>query len=178
MNLKETVLLSIVGLTVILNRVPMALLEPPAVLDELRIVAWTAFAIGCTLPILSILALRSKGTEAVIDSAIYAVVRHPMYLGGIFFYIYMILWAQHWIIAMLAVVGMVCVYYTMKLEEEERCIKKFSGAYRQYMRSVPRVNLLVASYGCYDVESRMKNDSHPVVTARFGHPKAAKMGRA
>ncbi len=143
MTLKETALLSIVGLTVILNGVLMGLLEPFVVLDELRILAWIAFGIGCALVILSLVALRSKSTKAVIDSGIYGVVRHPMYLGGIFFYAYMILLAQHWIIAILAVVGMVCVYYIMKIEEEERCIKKFGDAYRQYMRSVPRANLLV-----------------------------------
>lgn len=143
MKSKETLLLSIVGLTVILNGVLMALLEPPTVLDELRIFAWIAFGIGCALVILSIVALRSKGTKAIIDSGIYAVVRHPMYLGGIFFYVYMILWTQHWIIAVLAIVGMACVYYTMKIEEEERCIEKFGDAYRQYMQSVPRANILV-----------------------------------
>jgi protein-S-isoprenylcysteine O-methyltransferase Ste14 len=141
MTLKETVLLSIVGLTVILNGVLMGLLGPPRVLDELRIIAWIAFGMGCALVILSILTLRTKGTKAVIDSGVYAVVRHPMYLGGIFFYVYMILWAQHWIVAILAIVGMVCVYFTMKIEEE-RCIEKFGDVYRQYMRSVPRANLL------------------------------------
>lgn len=143
MTLKETVLLSIVGLTVILNGVLMGSLEPPGVLDELRIVAWIAFGIGCALVILSIVALRTKSTKAVIDSGIYGVVRHPMYLGGIFFYVYMILWAQHWIVAILAIVGMICIYLTMKIEEEERCIKKFGDAYIQYMESVPRANLLV-----------------------------------
>ena len=143
MNLMKMALLSIVGLTVILNGVLMGLLEPLGVLDELRILAWITFGIGCALVILSIVALRSKGTEAVIDSGIYAVVRHPMYLGGISFYVYMILWAQHWIIAILAIVGMVCVYLTMKIEEEERCIERFGDAYRQYMRSLPRANLLV-----------------------------------
>lgn len=143
MTLKETVLLSIVGVTVILNWVLMGLLEPFVVLDELRIFAWIAFGIGCALVILSVVALRSKGTKAVIDSGIYGVVRHPMYLGGIFFYVYMILWAQHRIVAILAIVGIVCVYYVMKIEEEERCIEKFGDAYRQYMQSVPRANLLV-----------------------------------
>lgn len=142
MTLKEAVLLSIIGLTAILNVVLMRLLEPNAVLDELRIVAWIAFGIGCALVILSVVALHSKGTEALIDSEIYGVVRHPMYLGGIFFYAYMILLAQHWIVAILAVVGMVCVYYTMKIEEEERCIKRFGDAYRQYMKSVPRANIV------------------------------------
>lgn len=142
MTLKETVLLSIVGLTAILNGVLMSLLEPNVVLDELQIVAWIAFGIGCALVILSIVALRGKGTEAVIDSGIYGVVRHPMYLGGIFFYTYMILWAQHWIVAILAIVGIVCVYYTMKMEEEERCVEKFGDDYRQYMKSVPRANIV------------------------------------
>lgn len=143
MTLKETVLLSVVGITVILNGVLMTLLEPASVLHELRIVAWIAFGIGCALVILSLVALRSKSTKAVIDSGIYGVVRHPMYLGGIFFYAYMILWAQHWLVAILAVVGIVCVYYTMIIEEEERCIKRFGDAYREYMQAVPRANLLV-----------------------------------
>lgn len=143
MTLKETVVLSIVGLTVILNSVLMGLLEPHAVLGELRIVAWIAFGIGWALIILSIVALRRKGTKTLIDSGVYAVVRHPMYAGGIFFYVYMSLWAQHWIIAIIAIVGVVCVYLTMKIEEEERCIKRFGNAYGQYMQSVPRANLLI-----------------------------------
>ena len=143
MTLKETILLSIVGLTVVLNAVLMQRVRPLGTLHELRILGWIAFGIGCVLVILSIAGLRSKGTNAVIDSGIYAVVRHPMYLGGMFFYVYMILLAQHWLIAILAVVGIVCVYWTMKIEEEERCIKRFGDAYRQYMQSVPRANLLV-----------------------------------
>jgi protein-S-isoprenylcysteine O-methyltransferase Ste14 len=142
MTLKETVLLSIVGITVILNGVLSRLLESPSVLDELRIVAWISFGIGCALVILSMVTLRSKGTKAVIDSGIYAVVRHPMYLSGIFFYVWIILEAQHWIIAILSIVGIVCVYWLTKIEEE-RCIERFGDAYKDYMESVPRANLLV-----------------------------------
>jgi hypothetical protein len=75
MTLKETVLLSIVGITVILNGVLSRLLESLGVLDELRIVARISFGIGCALVILSMVTLCSKGTKAVIDSGIYAVLR-------------------------------------------------------------------------------------------------------
>jgi len=157
MTLKETVLLSIVGITVILNGVLSRLLESPAVLDELRIVAWISFGIGCALVILSMVTLRSKGTKAVIDSGIYAVVRHPMYLSGIFFYVWMILEAQHWIIAILSIVCIVCVYWLMKIEEEERCIERFSDAYKDYMESVPRANLLVGFRQLFYLQNLRRN---------------------
>jgi protein-S-isoprenylcysteine O-methyltransferase Ste14 len=139
---KEAILLSIVCLTVILNAVLIGVLTPGVLRNALRVVGWILFGIGAALVILSIATLRSKGTGAVIDTGIYAVVRHPMYLSGAFFYIGHVLFCPHWIVALVAIVGMVCVYWIMILEEKS-LVEKFGDAYERYMESVPRANLLI-----------------------------------
>jgi protein-S-isoprenylcysteine O-methyltransferase Ste14 len=54
----------------------------------------------------------------------------------------LILIAQHWLSAIIGIPMTVLVYIGMR-EEERSNIEKFGDAYKRYIQSVPRMNLLV-----------------------------------
>jgi protein-S-isoprenylcysteine O-methyltransferase Ste14 len=97
---------------------------------------------GIALFALSLVTLRRHGTESLVDSGVYGIMRHPMYLSGMLFYLGMVCFVPHWIIVVNSIVGIASVYWTMILGEE-RNLKKFGNAYERYMQSVPRTNFLV-----------------------------------
>ncbi|MDI3501879.1 MAG: hypothetical protein PWR09_3 [Archaeoglobi archaeon] len=72
----------------------------------------------------------------------YAFVRHPEFLGHIVIIMALILIAQHWISMIIATALIVLLCFAM-VEEEKRNIEKFGEAYKDYMRRVPRINLLI-----------------------------------
>jgi protein-S-isoprenylcysteine O-methyltransferase Ste14 len=82
-------------------------------------------------------------TACLVNTGIYAVVRHPQYLGGILsIFVTTLLWYPHWLFAVLGVIGTVIVYLSTK-DEERDLIKQFGDDYLFYMQNVPRMNLLV-----------------------------------
>ena len=81
-------------------------------------------------------------TTVVVDSGIYAVVRHPQYLGFILFILALVLMSQHWLSVFSGVVGS-ALFYKDVLREEQMSIEKFGDDYKRYMRKVPRMNLLL-----------------------------------
>ena len=123
--------------------------------DGIRVLKYMGvpvLAIGLMLTFLPMFSLRKYGqaaegknymhTAVVVDQGIYALVRHPQYLG------YMLLCAgfiginQHWIIV---IVGLLAIFffYLHTLQEEKYCIETFGVEYQQYMHRVPRFNILL-----------------------------------
>jgi protein-S-isoprenylcysteine O-methyltransferase Ste14 len=112
-------------------------------------VIWVIAAIFGWLPIFT---LRKKGgvatgssyvkTTKLVDSGIYAIVRHPQ-MGTAWFLmcISLMLIAQHWSSVALGVPAMVLVHLDL-LKADRRCIEKFGHAYSRYMERVPRVNFV------------------------------------
>jgi protein-S-isoprenylcysteine O-methyltransferase Ste14 len=143
-EIKETILLSINALTLVLFFLFSFILDTPPELYFLRYVGWILLGSGATLIVLSIFTLRSGGTQVLINTGIYAVIRHPLYLGAILMYFSMMFFFPHWIIAIISVVGMACTYWVIILGEQ-RNIEKFGDAYRGYMAFVPRINLLAGA---------------------------------
>jgi protein-S-isoprenylcysteine O-methyltransferase Ste14 len=70
------------------------------------------------------------------------VIRHPIYLSFIFFVIALILISQHWLSVIFGFPMIAFLYLSMRWEEQTN-IEKFGDEYRLYMRSVPRMNLLL-----------------------------------
>ena len=115
-------------------------------------VGWITMAVSAVFGWLPIFAFRKKGevpkrrsyiqTTVLVDSGIYAVVRHPQYLAGILLSLALILITQHWLIAMIGVVAMV-LNYLIALKADQELIEKFGDDYRRYMQKVPRVNFLL-----------------------------------
>ena len=81
-------------------------------------------------------------TRTVVDHGLYAITRHPQYLG------YMLLaWgfaglSQHWGTALLAVVSIVA-FYGQAVKEEQYALTRFRCAYERYLRRVPRFNIVL-----------------------------------
>jgi len=137
---KDNVLIVILGIAFFLNIIVMNLFPPT--IEELVLVGYTILGLGALFFVLSVFTLRRKDTSNVVDSGIYSVVRHPMYLGGIVMFFSHILLGQNWIVAISTIVGIACCYLII-LSEDQRNIEKFGDEYRLYMQSVPRMNLLL-----------------------------------
>jgi len=126
-------------------------LDNPAGIEELRYAGWALFAVGIVLIFLPMFVFRSKGkvekekdwteTSALVDTGIYSVIRHPLYLGWLLMYLVTILWSQHWLTIIVGILGMTSVYLISR-KEDQRLVEKFGDDYKRYMCSVPRMNLL------------------------------------
>jgi protein-S-isoprenylcysteine O-methyltransferase Ste14 len=101
-----------------------------------------------------ILILRRRGgvakrksyveTTRLVDTSLYAIVRHPQYLAGILFNLSLMLLAQHWLVILLGAISAVLIYADVQKADQEG-IEKFGDAYRSYMQRVPQVNFLSGS---------------------------------
>jgi protein-S-isoprenylcysteine O-methyltransferase Ste14 len=142
----------VAGLLLVGQFVLMSFLERAVSVRGLDYVAWAIWLVGIVLLFLPISTLRREGqsprgqgyvaTEVLVDSGIYALVRHPQYLGWMLMYLVVFLFSLHWIVGGVGVVGAACVYW-FTIEEEKLLIAKFGEPYRSYMERVPRFNLLL-----------------------------------
>ena len=81
-------------------------------------------------------------TTVIVDSGVYAVVRHPQYLGFMLFVLSLVLMSQHWLSLITGLVG--CALFSIDVQrEEQNSIKKFGDDYKHYMQRVPRFNVLL-----------------------------------
>ena len=80
-------------------------------------------------------------TAVVVDSGVYAVVRHPMYLSFMLLILALMLISQHWLSVIFGLPIMVFHYLGMQAEEQSN-IEKFGDEYKQYTERVPRVNFV------------------------------------
>ena len=107
---------------------------------------WTSAIFG----VLPIFTFRKKGgvpkgksymkTTALVDTGIYAVVRHPQ--GGtawLLINLGVMLIAWHWTSLVLGLVSMVLAYADT-FKADRYCIDRFGDAYTRYMERVPRAN--------------------------------------
>ena len=81
-------------------------------------------------------------TSVLVDSGVYAVVRHPQYLGFILIVFALVLMSQHWLSVVSGVLGS-ALFYKDILREEQMSVEKFGDDYRRYMERVPGMNLLI-----------------------------------
>ncbi|MHC1569027.1 MAG: methyltransferase family protein, partial [Candidatus Syntropharchaeia archaeon] len=87
---------------------------------------------------------RKEGHEkdiGLVESGMYAFVRHPEFLGHILIIFALIIISQHWISLIVGAILIILLCLAM-IEEEKRNIEKFGDAYRDYMKRVPRINLI------------------------------------
>ena len=78
----------------------------------------------------------------VVDRGLYAITRHPQYLGYIFLACGFALLPQHWVAALLAAVG-ATFFYLQAVKEEGYCLAQLGEPYEQYLRRVPRFNIVL-----------------------------------
>ena len=135
--------------------------NPLVLTGVLEVESYTAlFIIGCVvwvsgmvLVLAPIIIFPRKGgvpkgktfvhTTKLVDTGIYAVVRHPQYTGGIYaIFVTTLLWYPHWLFAVLGVIGATLTYLSCK-EEDKRLVQQFGNDYLAYMQRVPRVNFVL-----------------------------------
>ena len=123
-------------------------------LDRALYLGWTVLAVALLIGMTARRAVEEQGgtsegeswleAQAVVDSGMYGVVRHPIYLSFMLVILSLILISQHWLSVVLGLPWMVYLYLSM-LGEEQINIERFGDAYRQYTREVPRVNLVLGA---------------------------------
>ena len=125
----------------------------PAFYLPATILGWIVWFIGMVLVLAPIVIFPRRGgvpkgksfvyTTQLVDSGIYAVVRHPQYLGGILsIFVATMLLYPHWLFFILGIPGIIILYWSSK-EEEKLLIDRFGNDYRHYSRRVPRMNLIL-----------------------------------
>jgi protein-S-isoprenylcysteine O-methyltransferase Ste14 len=137
--------------TLILAFGSMFLLDNPASGEWLWYAGWIIWAVGIVFVFLPMSMLRNKGgvakgrsyvqTTVLVDSGLYSVVRHPQYLGWFLMYPAMMLFNSHWLIVLLGVLGMTCVYLFTRQEDAD-LVAKFGEPYERYSTAVPRLNII------------------------------------
>jgi protein-S-isoprenylcysteine O-methyltransferase Ste14 len=153
--MKDNVLMIILGVAFCLNIIVINL--SPPINQELVAAGYTIFAIGAFLYIISVLSLRRKGITRIVDSGVYGIVRHPMYLGAIIMFFSHIFLGQNWIVTVSTLAAIACCYLII-LSDEEQNIQKFGDEYRRYMKKVPRINLIS---GATRLLQRRKREEKP-----------------
>ena len=119
-------------------------------------IGWVFWAIGMVLVMAPIVMFPRRGgvakgksfvhTTRLVDTGIYAVVRHPQYLGGVLaLFVTTLLWYPHWLFAVLGIAGTIILYLSTKWEEK-RLVNQFGDEYREYMKRVPRMDLITGIF--------------------------------
>ena len=133
--------------------------------NALRInLGWGMLWLSAIFGWLPIITFRRKGkvegrsyihTTVLVNSGIYAIVRHPQYLAGILLNAGLVLITPHWLVAIL---GLIAAAMTVldTLNEEQQCIEKFGDAYRDYMQKVPRLNFVLGIFRA--IQRKNSND--------------------
>lgn len=80
--------------------------------------------------------------SVVVDRGLYAITRHPQYLGYILLACGFALLSQHWVALLLAAIG-ATFFYLQALREERYCLAQFGKPYEQYLWRVPRFNIVL-----------------------------------
>lgn len=133
---KDNILMVILGITFFLNITAINLFPPT--IEELVIVGWTTLGIGALSFVLSVFTLRRKGTRHVVDSGIYSIVRHPMYLGGLIFLFGLAIILANIISFIMPVFFFLIMNFLCIPVEESIMNDTFKGEYKEYKNKVRR----------------------------------------
>lgn len=107
---KETLGYAVNGLSFVLYFYLASILNIPDVSPTTKYLAWVLFGSGLVLIVLSIATLVSNRGAGLIEWGIYAIVRHPMYLGAMVLFLSWIFFLPHWIIVLISSVNIAIVY--------------------------------------------------------------------
>jgi protein-S-isoprenylcysteine O-methyltransferase Ste14 len=142
------------GVLLVTQFVLIWVLEGSIDLPGLDYLAWAVWLAAIALIAGSMLTLHRRGqvpegksyleTETLVTTGVYALVRHPLYLGWTLMYAATFLFKPNWILAAIGIIGLACVY-RFTVQAEVLLEEKFGEPYVRYMRSVPRFNLLTGA---------------------------------
>ena len=77
----------------------------------------------------------------MVTNGVYAIVRHPLYLGWLLLYPAVIFLSQNWIVTIIGCLGTTCMVQIARLDDAS-LIEKFGDSYISYLESVPRLNFI------------------------------------
>jgi len=116
-------------------------------------VGWLVGLTGLAFFIRSTYELKKKGrslkgksfllTSVLVDNGIYAIIRHPEYLGSMLLVLGSILISQHWLTLVLGVPVLLWFFVYVLPTEDRHLIEKFGDDYKRYMQTVPGLNFVV-----------------------------------
>jgi len=95
-------------------------------------------------------------TTILVDTGLYAIVRHPQYLSWILFAIAGMLLFQHYIVIILGL-PIIPLTYIDLLRADEQLQKKFGYAYTEYMHKVPRANIVLGIFRWIKRKKKISN---------------------
>ena len=81
-------------------------------------------------------------TNKLVTNGIYSIIRHPQFLAFPLMNIALMMISQHWIILLLGFPGVVLSYLST-VGTDKYCIEKFGNEYKEYMKKVPGMNILI-----------------------------------
>jgi len=121
----------------------------------LKIIGWVSWAFGMVLVMAPIAMFPRRGgvpkgksfvkTTRLVDTGIYAIIRHPQYTGGIYaIFLATLLWYPHWIFVLLGTMGAVLTYFSIR-EEDKLLVEKFGDDYTEYKKRVPGMNFVAGT---------------------------------
>lgn len=118
----------------------------------LIIIGWIILFLSPVPGILARFAFKQKGgvaegesclnTNKIVNNGIFRIIRNPMYFSAMMFTVALVFISQHWISIISAIPIIAYFYYYMRIEEELN-IRKFGDEYQEYMKTVPRLNVIV-----------------------------------
>jgi protein-S-isoprenylcysteine O-methyltransferase Ste14 len=124
-------------------------------IQALRVIGWVIWGFSIIFGWLPIYQFRRKGgvekgksytqTTVVVETGLYAIVRHPQYLAGIFINVALMAITQHWLIILIGAVCAVLGYLDM-VRADRNLIEKFGDDYVRYMQRVPRANVFLGLF--------------------------------
>ena len=151
MEWKRCVLSSVAGVLMVLQIV-LIFFYGQGILEVVRYVGYVSWVVGCFFGWYPIFDLRRKGgvkkgksyvhTEVLVDTGIYAVVRHPQYLSFFFLVPALILIAQDWLNTVVGFMA-IALFYIDIAQADQSLIEKFGDDYKRYMEKVPRFNIIL-----------------------------------
>jgi AmmeMemoRadiSam system protein A len=110
-------------------------------------------------------------TTRLVDRGVFAIVRHPQYLGYILLTLGFALLSQHPVALALGAAA-VTFFYLHTVREERDCLRRFGATYDAYRRRVPRFNFLL---GAVRLLARRAGRASPEAAqgVELGDPQAA-----
>ena len=78
----------------------------------------------------------------VVDNGLYAVVRHPQYLGYMLLALGFGFLSQNPFVLVMGIIS-ITGFYFQALQEEKYCIDQFGKPYKNYLKQVPRFNIFL-----------------------------------
>ena len=117
----------------------------------LVITGYVLWGFSIIFGVIPIITFRRKGgvpekssyiaTTELVDKGLYAIVRHPQYLAGVFWSLALVFISQYWVVDILCVPVIVSTYVD-SLKANKNLVEKFGEVYIEYMKRVPGLNVL------------------------------------